>query len=218
MTPPVLEQPRLDAQSQRWLDGLRADGERRERCLAELHALLVRAARGEVYRRRHWLDGPGDAELDDLAHQVAGDALLAITAKLDSFCGASRFTTWAYKFVVYQASLKMRRHLWTGGRRVEFDEADWESLPGRLRSGPHGRTEHHAQLRALRLAIDEVLTPRQRDVFVSVALNEVPIDAVALRLGSNRGAIYKNLHDARRRLRVALAEAGYPLQPSEAIS
>jgi RNA polymerase sigma-70 factor, ECF subfamily len=215
MTPPVLEQPRMDAQSQRWLDGLRAEGHRRERCLAELHALLVRAARGEVYRRRHWLDGAGDAELDDLAHQVAGDALLAITAKLDTFRGASRFTTWAYKFVVYQASLKMRRHLWSGGR-VEFDEADWEHLPDRVRSGPDSRTEHRAQLHALRRAVDEVLTPRQREVFVSVALNEVPMDVMALRLGSNRGAIYKNLHDARRKLRVALAEAGYPLQPSEA--
>jgi RNA polymerase sigma-70 factor (ECF subfamily) len=117
MTITTLEQP-LDEASQRWLGGLRSDGLRRDRTIADLHALLVRVARHETYGRRHWLDGAGDAELDDLTHQAAGDALLAITEKLDTYRGASRFTTWAYKFVVYQVSLKMRRHLWTGGRRL----------------------------------------------------------------------------------------------------
>jgi RNA polymerase sigma-70 factor (ECF subfamily) len=55
--------------------------------------------------------------------------------------------------------------------------------------------------------VAEVLSDRQRAVFVDVALNEVPIDVVAARLGATRGAIYKLLHDARRKLRTHLAAA-----------
>jgi RNA polymerase sigma-70 factor (ECF subfamily) len=206
-----------DAASQRWLDGLRADGPRRERCVAELHALLLRAARHETYLRRSWLHGAGDAELDDLAHQAAADALVAITDKLDTYLGASRFTTWAYKFVMFQVSTKMRRHLWSG-RRVAFDDIDWERLPGRLIAPPHRRSESRAQLELLRRGIDELLTARQRDVFVAAALNDVPIDVIALRTNSTRGAIYKTLHDARRKLRDALAEAGHPIDEQDARS
>jgi RNA polymerase sigma-70 factor (ECF subfamily) len=203
-----------DASSQRWLDGLSADGTRRESSLSELHALLLRAARRETYLRRSWLGGAGGAELDDLAHQAADDALVAITDNLDTYLGASRFTTWAYKFVMHQVSLKMRRHLWSG-RRVAFDDADWERLPDRLITAPHQRSEQRAQLELLRKAVAETLTPRQREVFVAAALNEVPIDVIALRMNSTRGAIYKMLHDARRKLRTTLAEAGHPIVESD---
>jgi RNA polymerase sigma-70 factor (ECF subfamily) len=77
---------------------------------------------------------------------------------------------------------------------------------------PPDRTERLAQLGALRTAVEEKLTARQREVFVSVALNEVSIELVAARLDSNRGAIYKTLFDARTKLRTSLLEAGYPLE------
>jgi RNA polymerase sigma-70 factor (ECF subfamily) len=202
----------VDADSRRWVDGLRSRGPRRDACLDELHGLLLRAARYETHRRRDWLGGASGPELDDVAHQAAGDALVAITEYLDSFRGASRFTTWAYMFVMHQVSLKMRRHLWSG-RRVAFDDADWDRLPNRLGLPPDHRAEHRAQLAALRAAVDEVLTARQRAVFVAVALNDVPIDVVALRLDATRGAVYKTLHDARVKLRAALADAGFPLDP-----
>jgi RNA polymerase sigma-70 factor (ECF subfamily) len=198
-----------DPDSLRWLERLRSVGARREESIAELHTLLLRAARHEVRRRRNWLGGAAGPELDDLAHQAAADALVAVIDKLDTYRGASRFTTWAYKFVFNQVSLKMRRHLWSG-RRVEFADADWERLPNRFAS-PEAGSQQHAQFAALQRAVDEGLTELQREVFVAVALNETPIDVVADRLNSNRGAIYKMLHDARKRLRMQLVDAGHPL-------
>jgi RNA polymerase sigma-70 factor (ECF subfamily) len=199
-----------DPDSQRWLDGLRSDGARHDQCARELHAVLLRAARREIHRRRGWLGGATGPELDDLAHQTADDALVAIIKSLGSYRGASRFTTWAYRFVMNQASIKTRRHLWSG-RRVEFDDVDWARLPNRLGASPHRHSEQHAQLKALREAVEHTLSTRQREVFVAIALNEVPIDVVALRLASNRGAIYKTLFDARTKLRASLSAAGYPL-------
>ena len=199
-----------DPDSQRWLDGLRSDGSRHDQSARELHAVLLRAARREIHRRRAWLGGATGPELDDLAHQTAGDALVAIINNLDSYRGKSRFTTWAYRFVMNQASTKTRRHLWSG-RRVEFDDVDWARLPNHLGASPHRHSEQHAQLQALREAVEHSLSRRQREVFVAIALNDVPIDVVALRLDSNRGAIYKTLFDARTKLRSRLAAAGYPL-------
>jgi RNA polymerase sigma-70 factor (ECF subfamily) len=200
-----------DEASQSWLDGLRAQSPRHDQCVRELHALLLRVARREVNRRRALLGGASGPELDDLAHQAAGDALLSIIDNLGTYRGLSRFTTWAYRFVINHVSDKTRQHLWSGSR-VTFDEADWDRLPDRLLASPYRQSEQRAQLYALRVAVDTQLTARQREVFVSVALNEMPIDVVALRLGSNRNAIYKTLFDARTKLRASLVEAGYPLE------
>jgi RNA polymerase sigma-70 factor, ECF subfamily len=199
-----------DVVSQRWLDHLRSSGARHEQAVRELHAVLLRAARREVQRRRGLLGGASGPELDDLAHQAAGDALLAILDSLETYRGASRFTTWAYRFVINHVSNKTRRHLWSG-RRVLFDDADWDRLPDRLLPSADRRSEQRAQLEALRMAVENDLSARQREVFLAAALNEVPIDVVALRLDSNRGAIYKTLFDARTKLRASLAAAGYPV-------
>jgi RNA polymerase sigma-70 factor (ECF subfamily) len=204
-----------DEASQKWLEGLRSKGPRHDQCVRELHALLLRTARREVRRRRAWLGDASGTELDDVAHQAAGDALLAIIANLETYRGLSRFTTWSYRFVMNHVSVKTRQHLWSG-RRVLFDATDWDRLPDRLVISPQRRTEQLAQLDALRVAVEEKLTARQREVFVSVALNEVPIDVVAARLDSNRGAIYKILFDARTKLRASLLEAGYPIEEATA--
>jgi RNA polymerase sigma-70 factor (ECF subfamily) len=214
VTNPVDSEPARiapDEASQKWLDGLRSKGPRHDQCVRELHALLLRAARREVYRRRAWLGGASGPELDDVAHQAADDALLAIIDNLDTYRGLSRFTTWSYRFVMNHVSVKTRQHLWSG-RRAQFDDTDWARLPDRLVTSPHSRTEHLAQLDALRTAVEEKLTARQREVFVSVALNDMPIEVVAARLDSNRGAIYKTLFDARTKLRASLLEAGYPIE------
>ena len=203
--------PVLDDASRRWVERLRSDGPRHDHCLRELHALLLRVARREVHRRRSWLGGATGPELDDVAQQCANDALLGVIENLDSYRGDSRFTTWAYRLVVNHVSTKTRRHLWNGPQ-VHFGDANWDHLTDRLMPSPQGRSEQRAQLEALREAVQEILTARQREVFVSVALNDVPIDAVASRLDSNRGAIYKTLFDARMKLRAYLAEAGYPLE------
>ena len=198
---------RLDPESAGWLSALTGTGAEREAALERLHALLVRIARGEVARRgpRLQITGP---ELDDLAYQAAADALVAITAKLRQFRGESRFTTWAYKFVIFEVSAKLGRHFWRRPH-LPLDTQDWERLPDRFGFDPAQQCEWRDLVAALRRAVDEELTARQREIFVAVVVNEVPLDALAARLGSNRNAIYKMMFDARRKLRAALAANGY---------
>ncbi len=147
-------------------------------------------------------------ELDDLAHQAAADALLAITAKLGQFRGESRFTTWAYKFVIFEVSAKIGRHFWRHPA-VPLDAEDWERLPGWFGFDPAEQAEWRDLFAALRRAVDAKLTPRQREVFVAIVLNAVPLDTLVIHLGSSRNAIYQVLFDARRKLRAALAADGY---------
>jgi len=169
--------------------------------------MLVRIARGEAARRgpRLRIAGP---ELDDLAHQAAADALVAITSKLGQFRGESRFATWAYKFVMFEVSAKVGRHFWRKPG-VPLDAEDWDRLPERFGFDPAQQAEWHDLLDALHRAVDQELTARQRKVFVAIVLNGIPLDALVIDLGSNRNAIYKTLFDARRKLRAALAANGY---------
>jgi RNA polymerase sigma-70 factor (ECF subfamily) len=200
--------PPLDDESREWLRGLRADGPLRDATVARLHALLLRAARFETGRRRAshpHLRG----DLEDIAQEAADDALLAVLRRLDDFRGLSRFTTWAYKFALYQASVKVRRRAWQG-REIPVEDEAWAHLPS-ASPEPYEEAEQSELLEAVRAGIAEVLTPHQRSVLVALALNEVPIDVLAERLGTTRGALYKTLHDARRKLRRHLAASGHGL-------
>ena len=198
-----------DEQSQAWLAALRGDGVKRDQAIARLHALLLRAARFELGRRRAALSYVRGEELDDIATQAADDALMAVLAKLDDYRGASRFTTWAYKFALLEAGVRLRRRAWQG-REVVLDPESWPT-PADPGSSAQEQLERTETLEALRGAVDRALTPHQRRVFVALALNEVPIDVLAERLGTNRNALYKTLHDARRKLRRELAAAGLAL-------
>jgi RNA polymerase sigma-70 factor (ECF subfamily) len=203
----------LDAASARWIDGLRPGSPQHHQRVGELHALLVRVATHEVGRRRHALGSITGPELDDLAQQCANDALLKILDRLDTFRGASRFTTWAYKFVIFEVSAKVARHVWR--RQPPDGEPAWEQVPDAFAPRPQQSLERREQLAVLASAIKSELTDRQREVFVAIALNDVSIDVLALKLGSNRNALYKNLFDARRKLRGCLAVAGHPLTADE---
>jgi RNA polymerase sigma-70 factor (ECF subfamily) len=191
------------------LDALRRSGPLRDAALAELHALLLRGAHHELHRRAEALAAASQGEIDDLAHQAADDAMAAILAKLDTFRGDSRFTTWAYKFVLLEAGVKARRRAWQG-REVTLEDESWRHLAD---TGPSAQqtVEDSDLLRAIVEAIGSTLTPHQREVFSALALNGVPIDVLAERLNTTRGALYKTLHDARRKLRARLADAGYDL-------
>ena len=197
----------LDADSLTWLDELRGGGPVRERALARLHDLLLGVARAEAFRRRSLLPHTVIAELDSLCLQAADDALRAITEKLDAFRGESRFITWAYKFAILETSMRLRRSAWHE-RRIVLDDAAWERLSDPA-ADAHQRLEERELVAALRSAVAEGLTRRQRDVFLAVAVEEVPIDVVAERLGTSRGAVYKVLHDARKKLRRVLATPGH---------
>jgi RNA polymerase sigma-70 factor (ECF subfamily) len=200
---------REDDDSQAWLRALRGPPPVRDAAIAELHSLLLRGARHELARRRAALADVSRDEVRDLATHAADDALVAILAKLDTFRGASRFTTWAYKFVQLEAGVKARRRAWQG-REIVLDAEVWPSIAD-ASPGQQQAIEQHELLRAIRDAVRTELTPHQREVFAALALNGVPIDVLAERLATTRGALYKTLHDARRKLRAALADAGYAL-------
>ncbi len=199
----------LDLESRVWIEGLRATGAEHAQALERLHDLLLRAAFSEAQRRRHLYPEIDGAELDDLCRQAADDAVIAVTRKLEGYRGASRFTTWAYGFAIFEVSVKLRRHAWRG-RSIPTadDDATWDRLAGGA-TAAQAHIESTELLRALRRAVTEELTPRQRDVFVAVALNDVQIDVVAEQLQSTRGAVYKVLHDARLKLRLRLEREGH---------
>jgi RNA polymerase sigma-70 factor (ECF subfamily) len=193
--------------SEAWLEALQARGAQRDQAIEDLHALLARAARFELRRRRAALSHVRGEELEDIALQAADDALMAVLSKLEDYRGASRFTTWAYKFALLEAGVKLRRRAWQA-REVILEPEAWTVFADRGVSA-QDRLEGDEMLRVLRSAVDEALTPHQRTVFVALALGQVPIDVLAERLGTTRGALYKTLHDARRKLRGELSAAGY---------
>jgi RNA polymerase sigma-70 factor (ECF subfamily) len=200
--------PTLDAESVEWLRSLRLEATREE-AIARLHALLLRAARFEVARRRPTLPHLRGNDLDDIATEAADDALMSVLRRLDDFRGASRFTTWVYKFALLEASSKLRKRAWQG-REVPLEPDGWGTFSS-TSLGPDAELEQSELLITLQNAIAEVLTPHQRSVLVALALNGVPIDVLAERLNTNRGALYKTLHDARRKLRKHLDERGLAL-------
>jgi RNA polymerase sigma-70 factor, ECF subfamily len=195
----------LDDESVAWLRVLDPAATDHTDGLARLHERLLRIARAEVHRRAVSISGP---ETDDLAHQAAADAMLAILAKRDTFRGESRFTTWAYRFVILEVSSKLGRHFW---RRAPdtLDDEQWERLPDRLGVDPHEQAEARRLTEVVRVAVDETLTEHQRSVFVEVVLNGVPLDALCARDQTTRNAVYKTVFDARRKIRAALVANGY---------
>jgi RNA polymerase sigma-70 factor (ECF subfamily) len=171
----------------------------------ELRELLLRATRRQVWRLRHHLPGAGTTDLEDLAQQSANDALLAVLSKLDTFEGRSKFSTWVFKFGILHAGVAVRRQAWRH-REVELPES---LAPADPATSPAAAAEATDLTRAVEKAIADDLTPHQRRVALALIIEQVPIDVLAERLGTNRNALYKTLHDARQRLRASLTAGGY---------
>jgi RNA polymerase sigma-70 factor, ECF subfamily len=196
----------LDPDSQAWLAGLRASGREQDAAVTRLRALLLRGARFELGRRTGQLAALRVDDRSALAEECADDACLAVLARLDDFRGESRFTTWAYKFAILTTSTRVRRLSWRGRELPQADET-WERLASA--ASPERDAEQSELLTAVTRAIASELTPHQRRVLVAVAVDGVPIDVLAERLSTTRNALYKTLHDARRRLRAHLARRGF---------
>ena len=201
----------LDEESAGWLRRLGADGGERQAAERELHARLIRIALAEVRRRSAGTPVAGQ-ELDDVAHQAAGDAMLAILRKLGDFRGESRFITWAYRFVILEVSAKLGRHYWRNPP-VALDAGQWERLPDRFGIDPARHAEAAGVLAEVRRVVDEELTAHQRRVFVAIVVDGTPLDALAAEMGLRRNAIYKVIFDARRKIRRALVANGYLEEP-----
>jgi RNA polymerase sigma-70 factor (ECF subfamily) len=203
----------LDVESRQWLESLAPGAAARDAAIARLQLMLLRAARAELNRRAHRAAVCGP-ELDDLAHQAADDAVVSVCRKLGEFRGASRFTTWAYKFAILEVSSKLGRHYWqraAGARApdMRMDVERWALLPDRFGLTPESAALSADLLREVRRVVTEELTDRQRRVFVAIVVDAVPLDALVLQLGSNRNAIYKTMYEARRKIRQTLVANGY---------
>lgn len=194
-----------DSEPEDWVRSLSGEGPEREVALRRLHVLLLRASRHQVSRMRPMLGGAGETVLDELAQQSADEAMVALLGKLSTFQGRSRFTTWAYKFAILQAASEVRAQAWRS-RQVSLEDG-----PITVDLGP--TVEQFAEgadlARAVHAAIAEALTPHQRRIMLALLVDEVPIDVLAERLGTNRNALYKTLHDARVRVRTQLARSGH---------
>jgi RNA polymerase sigma-70 factor (ECF subfamily) len=197
--------------NEEWLDRLSGfDGPVYEEAVGRLHDLMVRAAWHQVMRMSE-ASGLGPVRRDEVVLSAADDATVSVLARLDVFEGRSRFTTWAYKFAILHAGVEVRRAVWS--RR----EVDLHDLADRTKAGdsPEAYAETRDLAKAVQRGIEAALTPHQRRVALALLVDEVPIDVLAERLATTRNALYKTLHDARKRLREFLAETGYLPDPKE---
>lgn len=199
-------QPGADDDTNRWLHTLRGPAAVRADARTDLRALLLRAARHEFARRREAMSHVPSAEIEALATQSAEAALAAVLATLGSFPAGSRFTTWASKFAVREAAIQARRRAWR-----DYDvSADIDSPSPLERAAALAETAlGDAETRcAFHDSVRMSLTAHEREVFIAVAVKGVPIDVLAEHLGTTRQAAYQTLHDARFKVRLALADSG----------
>ncbi len=197
---------RLDRESQAWVEALQSVGFRRDDAIRRLHALVLREAGFEVRRRTAPLAHPSGGDLDDLAVQAADDAVVAILAKLDRFRGDSLFTTWARRFAQREAPAKIRRRLGRGRELpIELGLDHARMWPARDDS-PHERCVARESARTLVRLISEELTVHQREVLIALTIEGTPTEDLARRLDTTAGALYKTLHDARRKLKASLVD------------
>ena len=188
-----------------WVADLAGSGARHEEALRELRGLLVRACRHQVWHLRGQLPGVGAVVIEELVEGAADDALVAVLARLDTFEGRSRFTTWAYKFGVLHAANEVRRRAWATREVCLPDDAVWTDRA----PGPEHLAEAADLASAVASALAVALTPYQRRIAVALLLDHVPIDVLADRLGTTRGALYKTLSVARTRIRHHLTATGH---------
>jgi RNA polymerase sigma-70 factor (ECF subfamily) len=202
--------------NEQWIADLRARGTDQDAALADLHRIILA---GLPYALSPWLSAE-DPRFQPLAEEVAQETLLRVLDHLDTFQGRSQFTTWAYKIAVRIALTELRRKRW---ENVSLDElVDKEGFPssGQLMAGsapnPESIVEGEDVLERLRRMIAEELTDKQRQAMVAISLKGMPLEEVARRMGTNRNALYKLLHDTRLRLKRRLAQEG--LTPEEVLA
>ena len=202
--------------NEQWVDDLAAPGEAQEIALGDLRAIVLR---GLPYALSKWLT-PSDPEFESLSEEVAQDTLLRVLESLHTFEGRSRFTTWVHKIAVRIALTELRRKRW---RDVSLDELT-ENAPGQGPlgvltahvAGPEVVAEQSDMIAHLQRVISEELTEKQREALIATRIHGMPMEEVARRMGTNRNALYKLLHDARLRLKTRLEEEG--LSPEDVMA
>lgn len=201
--------------NEEWLHDLRASGEVQEAATMDLRALLLRAVLYLFSRNLGDFGGLARDEILQMAEDCTQDALIAVMNHLSDFRGDSKFTTWAYKFAVNIALMTARRERWKGVSLDELSSSEdsnlFEWMMQDKSSGPApDRSTMQGEVgEIIREVIERDLTDKQRQILIMMVFNEVPMDEVVARLGTNRNAIYKMLHDARRKLKSGLQARGF---------
>ena len=193
-----------------WIAALTSGGAEQAEAIRDLRAFVMRAALYTLRRGRTHLGLMTPAEIGQLAEDCAQEALLAILQQLDRFRGESRFTTWAYSFAINVALVAARREGW---KRVPLDSLldtppAWPLRPHGATADPDRRAMQDETFAVIRETIDSQLTDRQRQALKAIVFEGVPLDELARHWGSNRNALYKLLHDARRKLKAHLEARG----------
>jgi len=193
---------RLDAESRAWWVRLHGARPVRDCAIAELHEHLRREAWFHIRLRASGMSEFPRSDLDDLAVQAADDALLAVLRKLEDYRGESRFLTWARRFAQFEAPVSIRRRM---GHDHLANNPEWAAAVADPGCSPQERAEVQELLRKVSALIVGQLTPRQRTVLIAIAIDGVPTATLAIELDTTTAAIYKMLHDARRKLTTQLA-------------
>lgn len=201
--------------NEEWLRELRSTGAEQQEAINDLREYLLRAVLYFFSQNPGDLRGLAREEIEQVAQDLAQDALLTVLNHLDEFRGESKFTTWAYRFAINISLVEARRQRW---KNVSLDnllaraEVPDLQLEDKNAADPDLAARQREIWTVVRDVIDHDLTPRQREILIAVAFEDVPMDVVTKQFNTNRNAVYKMLHDARAKLKKSLEERGFGVQ------
>lgn len=213
---PVVYNPGMDKRTnEEWIADLRAGEDLQAQALEDLRAIILR---GLPYAIAGRLD-PNSPESEALSEEVVQETLLSVLKYLDTFEGRSQFTTWAHKIAVRAALTELRRRRWREVPLPEMEmnedgDASYREFPDHQPS-PEEQIDRKDMMKRVNRIIMEELTDKQRQA-MTATMEGFPLEEAAERLGTNRNALYKMLHDARLRLKKRLEKEG--LTPQEVLS
>ncbi len=204
--------PIRERTNEEWLADLR--GRNADQAIEDLRKILLRGLRVALSNRLR-------DDLGAILEDFVQESLIKILDNLDSFRGESRFTTWAQKIAVNVAFTELRRRRWQNiSLQDMIDRYDTNDFTPAILADPSLSPEQVASLQIIMemiwYLIEEELTEKQREALLAVIVGGMPLEEVARRMGSNRNALYKLLHDARKRLKQHMVNAG--LSPEEVLS
>jgi RNA polymerase sigma-70 factor (ECF subfamily) len=198
--------------NEEWLAELRTGSPGQEQAINDLRMYLLRAVLYFFSQNPGGLGQLAREEIEQVAQDLAQEALLTVLKHLDDFRGESKFTTWAYRFAINTSLVEARRRRWKNvsleGLLENAELPDFQ-FEDETAQDPDLAVRQQEIWDIIRDTIERDLTPRQREVLTALAFEEVPMDVVTERLHTNRNAIYKMLHDARTKLKKTLEERGF---------
>ncbi len=194
---------------------LRSEGPEQQEAINDLREYLMRAVLYFFTQNPGELRGLAREEIQQVAEDLAQDALLTVLNHVDEFRGESKFTTWAYRFAINMSLVEARRQRWKNvslENMLSKTEVPAFQVEDKNAADPDLAARQQEIWRVVRQAIDQDLTPRQREILMAIAFEDIPMEIVTEQFHMNRNAVYKMLHDARAKLKKSLEEKGFQVQ------